>query len=159
MTWSSHILGLIEEELTAENFALSDRIERLESTLENFGFTQLELEQVKEGKAFGKIMSEGATRILKERIRQIMVEGWSAEHDDQHVHGELAVYAAGLAVYGTDAIVDDPACRIDIVPADIEDIEDRWGLIAKHKHDPERMLEIAGALIAAELDRVIRRGS
>lgn len=129
-------------------------IERLERTLENFGFTQLELNMIKEGKAFGKIMSEGATRILKERIRQITVEGWDADHDDQHIHGDLAVHAAGLAVYGTDAIVDDPVGRVD---RDAADIHDEWGLIEKHKDDPERMLEIAGALIAAELDRVIRR--
>jgi hypothetical protein len=134
----------------------TESIERLEETLKNFGFTQIELEQIKEGKAFGKIMSEGATRILKERIRQVMVEGWSAERDDQHIHGDLAVYAAGLAVYDTDALIDDPDSRIEYTEAGIED---QWGLIAKHQNDPERMLEIAGALIAAELDRVIRKGS
>lgn len=144
---NTHFIDKIDE--------LETEVERLEDTLKNFGFTRLELDMIKEGKAFGKVMSEGATRILKERIRQITVEGWDADHDDQHIHGDLAVHAAGLAVYGTDAIVDDPSERVSITPADVED---EWGLIEKHKHDPVRMLEIAGALLAAELDRVIRRG-
>jgi len=146
MPQSSHV-----EELQEENARLLEEIENLEKALVAFGFDETEIDKVKLGQRFGKVMSEGATRIVKERIRQITVEGWDADHDDQHIHGDLAVHAAGLAVYGTDAIVDDP--RIELTPADIHD---EWGLIQKHKDDPERMLEIAGALIAAELDRVIR---
>lgn len=131
-------------------------IERLQLTLRNFGFTQLEIEKIKCGEAFGKIMSEGATRILKERIRQITVEGWDADHDDKHDHGDLAVIAAGLAVYGTDAFIEDPVQRVS---RDEYHHYDAWGLMEKHKDDPVRMLEIAGALIAAELDRELRRGN
>lgn len=147
MTMNDRLHDKIEE--------LTDELERLEHTLRNFGFTDIELDAIRRGKRFGKIMSEGATRILKERIRQIEVEGWDADHDDEHDAGDLAVMAAGLAVYGTDAYIEDPAGRIERDPADIRDA---WGLIQKHKDNPTRMLEIAGALIAAELDRVLRGG-
>ena len=98
--------------------------------------------------------SEGAYRITKERMRQITEEGMDERHDDTHIHGDLAVYAASLAIYGTDAYIEDPEGRVF---RDEVDIKDEWGLIEKHKHDQVRMLEIAGALIAAELDRVLRQ--
>lgn len=139
------------EELQEENAKLMEEIENLEKALVAFGFDEHEIDKIKLGEKFGKVMSEGATRIVRERIRQITEEGWDSDHDDQHIHGDLAVHAAGLAVYGTDALIDD--YRIDRTPADVYD---EWGLIQKHKDNPERMLEIAGALIAAELDRVIR---
>jgi hypothetical protein len=73
---------------------------------------------------------------------------WSADHDDQHTDGSLAVVAATIAVAGTDAKVVDPLDR--------GSDNDCWGLIKKH-HDRLRQLTIAGALIAAEIDREIRR--
>jgi hypothetical protein len=99
----------------------------------------------------GLFRSEGALRILEERNRQVTAEGWTPEHDDGHVHGELAIRAAELAVDGTDAWVDDPNCD-----------KDPWGLVQKHGHcskngDRKRALAIAGALLAAELDRVLRK--
>ena len=36
----------------------------------------------------------GIERIAAERQRQIEQEGWTAEHDDGHVNGELAMAAA-----------------------------------------------------------------
>lgn len=92
----------------------------------------------------------GAERILIERQRQVDVEGFTAEHDDLHRDGVLAVIAAGLAVEGTDAEVKDPLERV-------VGREDQWDLLDNHRHNRIRQLEIAGALIAAELDRELRR--
>ena len=87
-------------------------------------------------------LAGGVGRIAKERFRQISQEGWDASHDDTHTDGSLRVVAAMLSVKDTDATVEDPLDRDD------------WNL---GRHPLERRLEIAGALIAAELDRVERR--
>ena len=87
----------------------------------------------------------GIERIAKERKRQIEEEGWSEKHDDSHKSGEMAKAGACYAVRGL----------VDI------------GLINRHwpwsfswwKPSPEnriRELEKAGALIAAEIDRLQR---
>jgi len=66
---------------------------------------------------------------------------------------------AALAVHGTDATVCDPLgrgtpnCRAEY-DGDAEG--DARGLIAKHGDDAVRSLVIAGALIAAEIDRILR---
>lgn len=69
-----------------------------------------------------------------ERIRQIANKGYSANHDDDHSDGILANVAAQL----------------------ILNENDLWGLTAKYAHDRMRQLVIAGALIAAEIDRLAR---
>ncbi|MFW5941910.1 MAG: hypothetical protein ACOC9X_04190 [bacterium] len=83
--------------------------------------------------------------IARERLRQIHEEGYSADHDDQHDGEELAEAAAFYAIpeqYG-DLLVfwpfgDDPVRR---------------------RKDRVRQLAIAGALIAAEIDRLLRAGA
>lgn len=85
----------------------------------------------------------GAACIFIERERQIEKEGWSAEHDDQHTKGELAQAAAAYALQHTDqknAVLFPWAAR--------------WN--KTQKHDTLRRLVVAGALIAAEYDRVKR---
>lgn len=94
---------------------------------------------------------DGVGRIQIERERQKYVEGHDDAHDDTHTKGDLSVYAAALAVEGTDARVDDPVGRVCDGHR-----HDGWGLLAKHGDDRVRCLEIAGALIAAELDRELR---
>jgi hypothetical protein len=91
-------------------------------------------------------LNGGVSLIAAERSRQIESEGYSLEHDDQHTHGELAIQAAALAIDGTDACITHP---------DYEEDEsvDPWGLVTKHHGQWERELVIAGALIAAEIDR------
>ena len=76
----------------------------------------------------------GAGLIAAERQRQVSEEGWTPEHDDEHIDGYLAIAAAHLC------------CGFS----------DRWGLYDKHRHNRQRQLVIAGALIAAELDRLAR---
>lgn len=39
---------------------------------------------------------DAARDVLAERARQISAEGWTPEHDDQHVDGEMA-QASGAA--------------------------------------------------------------
>lgn len=93
--------------------------------------------------------SEGARLITAERQRQITQEGWTPDHDDEHVRGELA----GAAV-----------CYI-LHALQQDDIEDEpWPLPQwpwavsywKPSGDPRRNLVKAGALIAAEIDRLTR---
>jgi hypothetical protein len=92
----------------------------------------------------------GVSLIADERLRQIAVEGWTSEHDAQHTHGELAIAAACYAVAGTDADVFGGPYRASW--------EDAWPWGAKwdkrEKHSEIRRLVIAGALIAAEIDRL-----
>lgn len=95
---------------------------------------------------------DGAGRIAAERRRQTEAEGWDAKHDDEHDDGALAIVAAALAVHHTDASVLDPHGIVD-------GSLDAWGLIAKHRNSTVRCLEIAGALIAAEIDRELRRAA
>ena len=42
--------------------------------------------------------------IARERERQIAQEGWTPEHDDGHVHGELAAAASCYAMYHTSVV-------------------------------------------------------
>jgi hypothetical protein len=95
----------------------------------------------------------GARLIQEERDRQRAVEKWTAEHDDQHSKGELAIAAAVLACKCTDAFVDCDKIGLG------QFVVDPWGLSTKHRGNRKRQLVIAGALIAAEIDRLERLGS
>lgn len=88
----------------------------------------------------GNFKSPGLVKIVQERRRQVEEEGYDADHDDGYVEGELALAAADLLLEGADPM----------------NIEDPWGLKARHKGNRIRQLEIAGALVAAELDRLLR---
>lgn len=46
------------------------------------------------------LLSQALTDVIKERRRQVAVEGWTYEHDDQHDNGELSMAAATYAVNG-----------------------------------------------------------
>jgi len=82
----------------------------------------------------------GAQRISGERKRQIEREGWSAEHDDEHKNGELRDAAACYLTLATDRW---PWSLADWKPSDA----------------PIRNLVKAGALIAAEIDRLERKAA
>ncbi len=99
----------------------------------------------------------GADLIAVERQRQIDQEGYDETHDAEHDDGSLAVHAAVLAVFTTDASVDDPCERAGRIPLSQlggGGAYDSWGLLGKHGGDRIRQLVIAGALIAAEIDRL-----
>ena len=97
----------------------------------------------------------GAELICEERKRQIEVEGWSAEHDDrEHSPGSLAQAGAAYALHA--------AAKLDNRGSDAlcECAESNWPFDAvwwkPTPEDPIRQLAKAGALIAAEIDRLQR---
>jgi hypothetical protein len=95
----------------------------------------------------------GVELIAAERHRQIEVEGWTPAHDDEHGRGQLSCAGACYArlasnqeTYQTRAIPD---------PRPLT-----WPWSAKWwkpSADPIRNLVKAGALIAAEIDRLQRK--
>lgn len=98
-------------------------------------------------------MKTGIEIIAEEKQRAFEKEGWTSEHDDDHVNGELANAAAYYAM--TDETIDF--------------INDEWGNdMSLHiwpfelnwlKRTPEnriRELAKAGALIAFEIERLQR---
>lgn len=96
------------------------------------------------------VVAEGVKRIAAERQRQIEREGWTLEHDDEHEHGELAVAGAWYAIQGTDATMEYP-------DDDPEGSGWPWGKQWCKPKDDIANLTRAGALIAAEIDRLLRR--
>lgn len=88
----------------------------------------------------------GIQLIAAERERQITTEGWSPEHDATHTKGELA--DAGLCYIYASFNVGHPAAQKS--PPEWPWAEDWW----KPSDDPIRNLVKAGALIAAEIDRL-----
>lgn len=104
--------------------------------------------------------------IKAERLRQMEIEGWSTAHDDRHTDKSLALAAALYAA---------PIPLKELVLAHDGDsyqarTRDPWPWTGvsvngsyncwdkRHKHDYRRRLVIAGALIAAEIDRLDRKG-
>ncbi len=92
----------------------------------------------------------GIELIAAERHRQIDVEGWTPEHDDEHKDGELGEVAMHY---------------IDVAYAVLKNISD-WKRVPfgwpwdkkwwKPSPDPIRNLVKAGALLCAEIDRLQR---
>lgn len=94
-------------------------------------------------------MTSGADRISAERLRQISEEGWTPEHDDTHNGGELI--DAALSYVRAAINVDHPAMANP-------PLEWPWSVTWwKPSRDTIRNLEKAGALIAAEIDRLQRK--
>lgn len=92
----------------------------------------------------------GALLIELERRRQVEQEGWSADHDDGHVRFELS-RAANSYVLNAAAQVRGPADLASDVPEWWP-----WGPEAWRPDTPIRNLVKAGALLAAEIDRLLR---
>lgn len=90
---------------------------------------------------------DGVGLIARERRRQIDVEGWTPEHDANHPGFELTKAAESYAW-----LTRTPAPRPSTVPAPF-----MWPWAAswwKPSDDPIRNLVRAGALLAAEIDRL-----
>ena len=81
--------------------------------------------------------------IAAERQRQMEVEGWTRDHDDSHVGGEMAIAAA---CYASDKRVYNTAS-----PANWPWSESWW-----KPTNRRRDLVKAGALIVAEIERLDR---
>lgn len=104
-------------------------------------------------------MSEGVRRIAAERQRQVSEEGWTAEHDDTHGGGQLAraaaCYAAPAPIFTVEVLNDEVRWRSPWPYG----FGYRGETVPWHRGEGDRVrdLEKAGALIAAEIDRLLRR--
>lgn len=106
-------------------------------------------------------MTTGVELIAEERQRQIEKEGWTPEHDDEHDDGQLALAAMHYA-----APDDRSGSRVSYV-VECLNLDDEvlwcdalwpWGLRWDKKGRSTRIRDLvkAGALIAAEIDRLQR---
>lgn len=93
-------------------------------------------------------MKTGVDLIAEERQRQIHQEGWTAEHDAKDHHKGGLVRAA--LCYADNALPD----HYSYLDPSTWPWDPTWD--KRSKHGRRRSLVIAGALIAAELDRLIR---
>jgi hypothetical protein len=82
--------------------------------------------------------SQGVELIKAERQRQVKVEGWTPEHDAKHTEGELATAAACYA---------------------LGELDNTWPWEAHWWKPKDRISNLvrAGALIAAEIDRLLAK--
>ena len=98
----------------------------------------------------------GVGRITAERQRQIEKEGWTSTHDDKHDDSELAwaavSYAAPDKVFRLAQDGYNNFLFRDPWPWNFEEPESD----KRNKHDRIWILVAAGALIAAEIDRLLR---
>ena len=90
-----------------------------------------------------------ALEVLSERLRQITVEGHTAEADDLYTTGQLADAASALAAWAH--ICNMPLIECTVVPALWP-----WGQETWKPGAQRGMLIKAGALILAELERLDR---
>jgi hypothetical protein len=103
-----------------------------------------------------------ARDVLAERQRQISVEGWTPEHDDEHREGELALAAAGYAVAASDHIQAvahefDAHGEPTMADAVTRPSHAPWPHGWEFKAAPARRLLVkAGALILGEIERLDR---
>lgn len=93
----------------------------------------------------------GAEMIAAERKRQIESEGWSFEHDDEYSNYELSDAAIAYANPGYGGPFSHPTPGN---PPDRWPWHGRWW---KPSQDHIKNLVRAGALIAAEIDRLQRQ--
>ncbi len=89
----------------------------------------------------------GAQMIVAERDRQITEEGFDPEHDRCHTDNELALAAACYAVNGIEGV------HVAEYGEDAWPFAPEWD--NRRKHGRLRSLVIAGALLAAEIDRLL----
>ncbi len=94
-------------------------------------------------------MKNGIELIADERSRQVSQEGWTPEHDDEHDECEIVEAAVCYALNGREFVLQGTVCpNPGAWPWDM-----KWW---KPSYDPIRNLVKAGALIAAEIDRLNR---
>jgi hypothetical protein len=130
-------LELEKETMTAAELAMRDDMRHARSLL-------------KSGK-----LSQAAVDLLSERRRQVTVEGWTPEHDDQHRNNDLAFAASCYAFHAGAASWDmeDDGMPYDSHPAPkIWPWEPEWWKPKSPRSDLVR----AAALILAEIERLDR---
>lgn len=133
--------------------AALNEIELLKVALHN---AQAEIEELRGQQTYTATRIEpptGVELIAKERARQISQEGWTPEHDDKYESGQLAKAAACYSIPNV----------LEYLPSGGMSLLMRiWpGKMQNWKPTPNnriRELTKAGALIAAEIDRLLRKG-
>lgn len=96
-------------------------------------------------------MKTGIEIIADERQRQVVEEGWTSEHDNQHTKNELVRAAVCYAVANEDHMNEDGE---DLIESGYWPWHPDW--FKPSPDDRIRELAKAGALIAAEIDRLQR---
>lgn len=91
----------------------------------------------------------GAQLIAAERRRQITEEGWTAASDDEFTSGELVLAAAAYALAAIDDLTD------EVSPSLVRRLWP-WSADWWKPKGPVQNLVRAAALLAAEIDRVLR---
>jgi hypothetical protein len=94
-------------------------------------------------------LSDAERDVLAERRRQVEVEGWTPEHDDEHATGGMAYAAAAYAVSSAEQT--DRSFFITSLWA-----WTGWSRIWFKPKSPRADLVRAGALIVAEIERLDR---
>ena len=89
-------------------------------------------------------------RVFDEREKQVNIKGYTAEHDDEHDREEIADAAAAFVFGGSKLKTSDPAQPLEITS--------EWFTDEQIRRKPRiRQLEIAAALIVAEIERLERK--
>jgi hypothetical protein len=104
----------------------------------------------------GRPRMTGIEIIAAERKRQVEVKGYTSEHDDEHDMGELALAAALYALPYDAKVGGEPfLTQDDFIGLHIA-LETGCDFFVDPEPDKLKRLAKAGALIAAEIDRVTR---
>lgn len=111
---------------------------------------------IKQALARLKERDDGVSVIARERERQIQEKGYTPEHDDEHDLGELGLAAALYALPYDAKVGNEPLLKQDDFIALHIALETGCGFYVDPEPDPIRRLAKAGALIAAEIDRLRR---
>lgn len=99
-----------------------------------------------------RVDMDGAKLIAAERERQIVAEYWTPQHDDQHRLAELTLAGFSYASLAASQVRLGAGCVNERLPVYWPWDEAWW----RPSEDPIRNLIKAGALIAAEIDRLQR---
>lgn len=90
--------------------------------------------------------------VMTERRRQMMAEGWTARHDDEHRDGSMARAAAAYALVGSS---DGRKVGDELTPNITERLWP-WDRAWWKPKDRRRNLVRAAALLIAEIERIDR---
>jgi hypothetical protein len=95
----------------------------------------------------------GVEMIAVERARQLLGEGWTCRHDDEHTKGQMAYAGASYAICAAAQVEHN---KREMPPCFIPKAWPWERFWWKPSPDAIRNLVKAGALIAAEIDRLVR---
>ncbi|WOX99948.1 hypothetical protein [Dickeya fangzhongdai] len=98
-----------------------------------------------------KLVSAAVRDVIAERQRQVAAEGWTPEHDDEHVAFEMSFAAATYVLHIAQSYGGQPYKHV--APSEIWPWDLKW---LKFAPGPRRSLVKAAALILAEIDRLDR---